>query len=278
MQVTHVKHQEKATIDSGSPLVMALGFFDGVHLGHQALLREGKRKAEAAGCRLAVMTFWPHPNEVLKGERNRNYLTPLSKKIETFAAFGVDQVFVVAFDRTFAALPARDFVAQYVTALNVRHVVVGFDFTFGFKAEGDVRLLRQLSKERRFGLSVVPKKTYRREKISSSALRQLLADGDLALVPYYLGRRYEIDVDSASMKDDKCWEIVPADRSLLPMPGRYHVEYFDGRGVAKAVFERFDDARNSCELTFVDSSGQRNLQQGKLLFINRIPSVEEKSG
>ena len=124
------------------PHVMALGFFDGVHIGHQFLLQQAKKIAHKNNCKLSVMTFDPHPSEIIKGETDRKYLTPLSSKLEEMSQIGVDKVFVMKFTSLFASLPASEFINQYIIKLHATHIVVGFDFNFGYKAQGNVNYLR----------------------------------------------------------------------------------------------------------------------------------------
>jgi riboflavin kinase/FMN adenylyltransferase len=89
------------------------------------------------------MTFDPHLNEVIKGEKDRRYLTPLASKIEKMAAIGVDKLFVIHLNLPFASLTALEFINQYILGLKAKHIVVGFDFTFGFKALGTVDYLQK---------------------------------------------------------------------------------------------------------------------------------------
>lgn len=105
------------------------------------------------------MTFDPHPSEIIKCETDRKYLTPLSSKLEEMSHFDVDKVFVMEFTMLFASLPASEFINQYITNLHATHIVVGFDFTFGYKAQGNVDYLRKARKYNLFDVTVISKES-----------------------------------------------------------------------------------------------------------------------
>lgn len=145
MEVINLTHLDDQI--SQKPHIMAIGFFDGVHLGHQELLNRAKELARKQNVLFTAMTFSPHPDEVLKGNKNRKYLMTLPEKIKKMEAMGVDKLFVMEFDRTFASFLPADFIQRYILNSNTKHVVVGFDFTFGFKAQGNTQLLQKESKK-----------------------------------------------------------------------------------------------------------------------------------
>jgi riboflavin kinase / FMN adenylyltransferase len=261
---------------------MALGFFDGVHLGHQTLLKQAGQLAKQKKIDFSVMTFSPHPDEVIKGDMDRNYLTLLDEKLKKLESIGVDQVFVVKFDRDFASLSAVDFVRQYIINFNVKHVVVGFDFTFGFKAKGDTDLLRKIAKDKCFDLTVVPKKTYNNEKISSTLVRKTLNDGEVNIIPYYLGTHYEVTMQIDEMADDYLIDgrrirVLVSEKTLLPKPGIYHVKVIDGNDMVNAIFLRFDSKEKANEIRFLTHRGTVKSKEFRVKFVNRISFNEALS-
>lgn len=172
------------------PLSMALGYFDGVHKGHQQVIVEAKQQAEQKGLSSAVMTFDPHPSVVLgKNEKHVQYITPLKDKIKVFEEFGIDYLFIVQFTTEFANLLPQEFIDQYVIGLNVKHVVAGFDFTYGRMGKGTMETIPFHSRDQ-FTFSVIPKLTNQNEKVSSTRIRQLLRDGKTIDLPALLGRFY----------------------------------------------------------------------------------------
>ncbi|MDR6997897.1 riboflavin kinase/FMN adenylyltransferase [Neobacillus niacini] len=169
---------------------MALGYFDGVHLGHQQVILEAKRQAKKHGLKSAVMTFDPHPSVVLgKSERHVRYITPISEKIHILEKMGIDYVFIVHFTVEFANLLPQEFIDQYVINLNVKHVVAGFDFTYGRMGKGTMETIPFHSRGQ-FTFSVIPKLTKKEEKVSSTRIRNLLKEGKTAELPDLLGRYY----------------------------------------------------------------------------------------
>ncbi len=172
------------------PLAMALGYFDGVHLGHQQVILEAKRQAEKQGLRSAVMTFDPHPSVVLgKGAKHVKTITPLTEKISLMKELEIDYLFIVHFTTEFARLLPQEFIDQYVIGLNVKHVVAGFDFTYGSMGKGTMETLPFHSREL-FTFSVVPKFTEDNEKVSSTRIRSLLKEGKMIELKALLGRFY----------------------------------------------------------------------------------------
>jgi riboflavin kinase / FMN adenylyltransferase len=172
------------------PLSMALGYFDGVHLGHQKVILEAKKQANQKGLLSAVMTFDPHPSVVLgKNEKHVQYITPLAEKINLIEELGIDYLFIVNFTAEFANLLPQEFIDQYVIDLNVKHVVAGFDFSYGRMGKGTMEILPFHSREK-FTFTIVDKFTSGDEKVSSTRIRQYIKNGRTTELPELLGRFY----------------------------------------------------------------------------------------
>lgn len=170
---------------------MALGFFDGVHLGHQKVINKAKEIAKENQWQCAVMTFYPHPKEVLRGEAPLDYLSPLPQKCNLIEALGVDVLYVVDFTREFANLTPQQFVDDYLIGLHVKHVVAGFDYTYGKLGRGTMETLPFHSRNV-FSYTTIAKVEQGLEKISSTSIRDKLSVGDVAAIPSLLGKHYEI--------------------------------------------------------------------------------------
>ncbi|MFS0778635.1 bifunctional riboflavin kinase/FAD synthetase [Neobacillus sp. 3P2-tot-E-2] len=172
------------------PISMALGYFDGVHLGHQKVILEAKKQADQKGLRSAVMTFDPHPSVVLgKSQKHVQYITPLAEKINLIEELGIDYLFIVHFTIEFANLLPQEFIDQYVIDLNVKHVVAGFDFSYGRMGKGTMEILPFHSREK-FTFTIVEKFTSGDEKVSSTRIRQYIKNGRFTELPELLGRFY----------------------------------------------------------------------------------------
>ncbi|MBR6953530.1 MAG: bifunctional riboflavin kinase/FAD synthetase [Clostridia bacterium] len=175
-----------------TPCVAALGMFDGVHLGHRALLREGRWLADSLGLPLAVCTFEPHPLQVLCPERMPTRLTTFPERARLMAGCGVDILHVRSFTRALADQPPEDFIAALVEADRPRAVVCGYNFTFGREGRGDGSLLTAMGNALGFRVSVVPAVTAEGAPVSSTRIRGLLEGGQLETANRLLGHPYAL--------------------------------------------------------------------------------------
>lgn len=175
------------------PVALTIGNFDGVHKGHQQMLSRLVRAARAHDLTASVLTFEPHPRELLTPASAPTRLTSLRDKLELLAAHGIDHVHVQRFSRAFAALSPEAFVERLlIDALRVRWVLVGEDFRYGARRAGDWHALEQAAARHGFALEAMPTVTENGDRVSSSAVRAALAQGDLAHAERLLGRRYSI--------------------------------------------------------------------------------------
>ena len=175
--------------------VVVIGNFDGVHRGHQMLLADARRQADALGAPLAVLTFEPHPRSVFLPDQPPFRLTSLRAKAHALQEAGVDDLFVLHFDRAFATKSAEVFVEEILVAdLGARHVVVGWDFCFGNKRAGNAALLKSMGAQHGFGVTAVePVMTSEGEIYSSSIIREHLRAGRPAKAAQLLGRPWEAE-------------------------------------------------------------------------------------
>ena len=176
------------------PASVAVGNFDGVHRGHQALVAAAVARSRASGASAVVLTFDPHPARVLRPQAAPAALTTLAQKEELVAALGIDRLVVVPFDARLAALSAEAFAREVLQqALGARHVVVGESFRFGRGREGDPRRLEALGASLGFAVEVVPPLVEDGRPISSSRVREALERADVGEARKLLGRDYFVD-------------------------------------------------------------------------------------
>ncbi len=174
-----------------SSRVLAIGNFDGLHLGHRALLERLTATARQHGLPSAVMSFEPHPRELFSPDQAPARLTSLREKLALLEACGIDEVHLLHFNRRLAGLPAEEFVERLlVRGLGVRHLIVGDDFRFGRGRGGDFSLLETEGLRHGFGVEAMPTIELAGERVSSSAVRVTLAAGDLEHAARLLGRPY----------------------------------------------------------------------------------------
>jgi riboflavin kinase/FMN adenylyltransferase len=178
----------------GSQSAVAIGNFDGVHRGHQALVAAAVARAEQARGSAVVLTFDPHPARVLRPEAAPAVLTTLAQKEELVAALGIDRLVALEFDARVAALAPEAFARDVLAgALGAHHAVVGESFRFGHDRKGDARSLEALGASLGFSVQVVPPLVHAGRPVSSSRVREALVAGDVREAEALLGRPYALD-------------------------------------------------------------------------------------
>jgi riboflavin kinase/FMN adenylyltransferase len=176
------------------PTVLTLGVFDGLHLGHQLIVRTVVERAREIEAVPTVITFDPHPRAVLHPESAPPLLQTLDQKVEALGVLGVEQTIVVRFTPEFARVRAEEFLRDVVQErLHAREVYLGRGFAFGYRREGDIELLRRASERLGFRADEVPEVRLRGQRISSSRIRELLAEGRVNLARRMLGRPYGVE-------------------------------------------------------------------------------------
>jgi len=174
------------------PIALTIGNFDGVHLGHQTLLKELFAAAKVRGIISSVVIFEPHPLEFFTPEKAPARLTSLREKLEFFALMGIDRVHVCRFNEHFAHMSASDFINALREKLNAEFVLIGDDFRFGKGRVGDFALMEKIGSQQGFEVQVVRGVIYDGVRISSTAIRGALAAGQMRTAQRYLGRPYSI--------------------------------------------------------------------------------------
>jgi riboflavin kinase/FMN adenylyltransferase len=173
--------------------VVAIGNFDGVHRGHAHIFRQARGLAAGLGGESVVLTFDPHPAKVLAPSYAPPLIMPLDRKLELIAAEGVDVTVVEPFDRAFAGKSPDEFARTVLLdGLGARHVVVGYDFTFGAKRSGNVQLLAELGPKLGFGVTVVPPISVDGIVCSSTKVREFVLEGRVDGAALVLGRAPEV--------------------------------------------------------------------------------------
>lgn len=192
MEIIKIHHPYHEDIIPKEPVVLALGFFDGVHKGHRTVINTAKRISKEKNACLALMTFNQHPSIVFKKVKPEaiTYLSTIERKEEFMEELGVDYLYEVDFTSAFASLSPQEFVDQYIVGLNAVAVVAGFDYTYGKKEVASMEHLPSYAKDR-FEVIEVGKVTGEGEKISSTRIRQALSDGEIMEANHMLGYVYQ---------------------------------------------------------------------------------------
>lgn len=175
-----------------SPCVLAIGNFDGVHLGHQMIIKQLKEKSKCLGLPTAILFFEPQPNEFFMTKQHPR-LTCFRDKLQLFMQHGIDYIICLKFNHKLAIIDAEHFVQDILAdKLNVRLIVIGEDFCFGYKRKGNYQLLCDLSQRLGFKVDIVSSYQYGDKRVSSTLIRQALLAGDIATANQLLGYAYKI--------------------------------------------------------------------------------------
>ncbi|WNF35415.1 bifunctional riboflavin kinase/FAD synthetase [Bacillaceae bacterium IKA-2] len=288
LETIMLSHPHQLKKDMIKPSVLALGFFDGVHLGHQRVILTAKQMAEKKQMKSAVMTFNPHPKEVLgKHEGQLNYLSPLPEKQKLFEKLGIDVLYIVEFTLDFANLTPQQFVDDYLIGLHVKHIVAGFDYSYGKLGKGTMETLPFHSREE-FTQTTISKVERGIDKISSTFIRSLLNDGKVSLIPEFLGRYYQVkgEVVHGEKLGTKLGfptANIETDRYILPCTGVYAVcANLNGRnfeGVCnvgyKPTFHKDNKHQETVEVHLFDFNESIYGEEVELQWIERIRSEQK---
>jgi riboflavin kinase / FMN adenylyltransferase len=212
--------------------VLTIGTFDGVHAGHRVILDEVKKHAEAISGESVVITFEPHPRQVLQPEAHIQILTPLQEKMELLKEAGVQHVSVTPFTKEFAQLSAEAYVEEFLIGqYKPAAIVIGYDHHFGHDRRGDIALLKKYSEKGGFSVHEIPAYMIEHATISSTKIRASLNTGDVRSAAQMLGRDYS--VNGVVVHGEKLGRtlgyptanIVPNDPAqLIPAQGIYAVQ------------------------------------------------------
>jgi len=264
--------------------VVTVGTFDGVHRGHQDVLARLVRRARATGLPSVLVTFEPHPLEVLNPAAAPLLLTTRDEKLAALAATGLDCVSILPFNAALAAQSAEEFVDRgLLQGLRMRELLIGHDHGFGRGREGDVDTLRTLGAARGFAVEVVPPvQTPAGETISSSQIRRAVACGDLAEAAAGLGRDYAVsghvvpgDARGRAL-GFRTLNVEPGSpRKLLPPDGVYAVDVHTPRGRFGGMMNlggrpTFNDARRTIEAHLFDAEGDFYGDFVQVAFVGRL--------
>ena len=269
---------------------VTVGMFDGVHLGHQLLIDTVKQAAARNDGPATVVTFWPHPQHVLREAAADPVplLTTLDEKKALFQAHGIERLIVLDFTETFAAMNAETFlIDMLLRKIGFRTIVVGYDHHFGQGGSGGLDMLRRFSQQHHFQVSVAPVAQFDGEVVSSTVIRQQISAGNVALAHDFLGRTYQLEGivvhgDSRGRKlHFPTANIELADSNkLVPADGIYAVKVFRGQheylgALSSGTRPTFSGAGRSLEIYVLDFSGNLYGETLRFSFLKRLRSEQK---
>ena len=208
--------------------VVALGMFDGVHIGHRVLLERGRALARQRGVPLVVRTFLEHPLQLIAPEKCPPRLCTFDERNALMEEMGVDVLVAQPFTKATMDLLPEEYVGHLVRRFHPTDVVCGYNHTFGRKGQGTPALLEALGAALGFATSIVPKITYEEADVSSTVIRGLLANGDVDIVTRMLARPYVLEASLISREGSRCRFVLKADGKQRPALGSYRAACTDG--------------------------------------------------
>jgi riboflavin kinase/FMN adenylyltransferase len=232
------------------PSIATIGNFDGVHSGHQWVISEVVARARSLGIVSVAITFDPHPARVIRPESSQPLITPLSEKLELLAVTGIDAVLILPFTTELSRMSARTFATDVLQqVLHVTELHEGENFRFGYQAEANIDSLEELGSELGFSVRVYAPQSIRSQAISSSTIRQLIAEGNISRVRALLGRPFAIASTPASGRGYGIRYTVPTINlapyaELLPANGVYITSLTIGAGAHSETFDAVTNVGN----------------------------------
>ena len=270
--------------------VVTVGTFDGVHVGHHAVLEEIARRGEASGRQSLLVTFEPHPLDVVNPAAAPPRLTMAAERLEVVATSPIDRMLVLHFDRAMAAKSPAEFVEQVLLEqCNMRELVIGHDHGFGRGRAGDVHTLQQLGQQRGFPVDVVAPVTIDGTAVSSTAIRRAVAGGDLGAAARQLGRRYSVSgtVERGEQRGRGLGfptiNLAAPPRKLLPPDGVYAAVVHTRHGRFGGMMNQghrptFDDGRRLIEVHLFGFAGDLYDQWVRVEWVEHLREIRRFDG
>jgi riboflavin kinase/FMN adenylyltransferase len=263
------------------PAVITLGTFDGVHLGHQRVLRRTVEMAQSQGAQARAVTFDPHPRCVVDPDRCPILLTTVDERADVMDTLGVDGLTVLTFDRALAATPAEAFAEELLQRFDVRGMVVGPDYAFGNGRRGNAELLRRYGAQSGFAVEEVTAVETSGETVSSSRIRRLVADGEMQEASRLLGHEFFINsyVEHGAGRGTRIGyptaNVAITPNKALPRRGVYAVRVTVGgaeHGGALNIGYRptFSGDKMTVEVFIFDFAGDIYRQMLRIDFVERM--------
>ena len=271
-------------------VVLTIGNFDGVHIGHQTLFNQVIEKAESINGTSVVVTFEPHPIRVIKSNKHFPLITLYDQKVELIGATGVDTLICIPFTREFAAIPARTFVTEVLCdQIGMKAIVVGQDYSFGRNREGDIYLLKEMAVAHGFDVIISEWIELEGGRISSTEIRNLVREGGVEEAEKLLGRHYQVrgTVIRGRDRGGRLLGFPTANLTLYdelcPKGGVYAVtvEYQDTtyQGVANIGYSpTFDNGEFSVEVHILDFDQNIYERPIRVNFIRRLRGEKKFPG
>lgn len=273
--------------------VLTVGTFDGVHAGHRAIMDTVLKKAKERNARSVIVTFDPHPREIINpGDAGIKLLTTLKERREILEELGIDTMVVIPFDRDFSLLSSEEFVRDIIyEKIGVSEFVIGYDHQFGKDREGTIETIEQLGKELGFDAYVVSKREVGAKTVSSTAIRNAISEqGDVEQAADFLQRRYrlngmvvhgdkrgkEIGYPTANIRPEDSRKIIPKD-GVYAVTVRSEGNWYDGM-MNIGTRPTFEGSNKTLEVHLFDFDEDIYGKEVQVRFVKRIRDEKKFSG
>lgn len=275
--------------ESRKPTAVTIGNFDGMHRGHQEILRRVIDQARRAGWMSAVLTLFPHPVRVLRPDDAPSLLATLEQRLAAFDAIGIDAVLVLRFDEELAKVQPQDFARRYLAeTMRAREVLVGGNFRFGHRQQGDGKALVEFGRQWGFGVAIVQPVTIDGIIVSSTAIREALREGRIEEAERMLGRPFALEGEIQTGTGQGRTLVVPTlnlktEQEALPKTGVYATETAVGGGVYRSVTNvgkrpTFNGTGITIESHLFDFSDKLTVGKMEVRFLRRLRDERKFSG
>lgn len=289
--MANLVYLNNVTHDANS--VVTVGTFDGVHAGHRAIMDTVIRKADKREARSVIVTFDPHPREIISpGDAGIKLLTTLPERREILEELGIDTMVVIPFDRDFSLLSSEEFIRDIIyKKIGVSEFVIGYDHHFGKDREGSIETVERLGEEIGFETYVVSKKEVGEQTVSSTAIRKAISeDGNVEQAAEFLQRLYrlngtvihgdkrgkEIGYPTANIKPEDKRKIIPKD-GVYAVGLRYGGRWYKGM-MNIGTRPTFDDSQRTLEVHIFDFNEDLYGKEVQVRFVKRIRNEKKFSG
>jgi len=270
--------------------VVTTGSFDGVHVGHKAIIKRLNQIAKEIGGESALITFHPHPRKVLYPEaegKDLQLIYSQKEKISMLEQTGLDHLIIIPFTKEFAHTSSAEFVNNVLLGkIHAEIIVVGFNHYFGYHREGNYEYLHALSREKKFKVEEIPEQEIQHETVSSTKIRKALLEGNIQRANAYLDHFYFIEgnilkgnQNLASLGFDTYSVVVDEEDKLIPPDGVYAIRLLAGneayRGMMNIIHNHDRNSKKPfIEFHLFETSGPVEFTEGRILFYKRIRDIK----
>ena len=221
---------------SADPSILTLGTFDGVHKGHKKIISRLINEAKEYNLKTIILTFFPHPRNIISDDKNIKSINTLDEKIEIFGQLGLDELIIQNFDKSFSEMSADEFIELIVNNLNLKKIIVGYNHRFGKNRSADIQVLKKFSLKYDFEVIEIKAFEIEKIKISSTKIRNSINDGNIDICNNYLG--YNFNINGEVVKGKKIGKSIGFPTANIRIDEKYKILPKNGVYIVKCYFDK----------------------------------------